>query len=146
MEIEKALKSIRLDNKEIVLPIQAYHHRWIKILQRAADDFSGGIVDNDLITITGPRRSGRTTVLYFLLDHVKKNKNLDVCYVQVDRPEVRDIIEETGLDNFIDTIISRLKKRKPLVLILDEITGLGDKWVDYVKAFWDHIERTGKKS
>ena len=90
---------------------------------------------NRIIVIKGPRRVGKTTIMYQIIDNLLKKVNpTQVLYVPFDDPKLRDF------DKLIDFYQSRILKagleKKQAYLFLDEIQYLRD-WQYHVKRYYD---------
>ena len=57
---------------------------------------------NEIVVLTGVRRSGKTTLLFQIIDDLIRNRQLDprsILFINCDEPEV------TRLDNPLDTLL-----------------------------------------
>lgn len=93
-----------------------------------------------MISITGPRRVGKSTVLKQLIRHclLKEGYAPDhLVYYQFDDPAL--FRPRFPHDRFVDTLMHDLDKRskdRPVILFLDEIQRL-DRWELFLKKYYD---------
>ena len=111
-----------------------YHGRWFNMIKRAINSFQRGECDKELLVLTGPRRVGKTTILFKLYDEFKRY----ACYINVEDSDVRRYITTHSLK---DLVIFLNKNTKRNIFMLDEITSLGQEWSRAVKELWDYLEK-----
>ncbi|MFQ6121266.1 MAG: ATP-binding protein, partial [Methanosarcinales archaeon] len=90
---------------------------------------------NRIVVIKGPRRVGKTTVMYQLIDYLLQEvKPEEILYVPFDDPKLTDI------DKIIDFYQSKILKasldEKKTYLFLDEVQYL-ENWQYLVKKYYD---------
>ncbi|MGB4579189.1 MAG: AAA family ATPase, partial [Methanoculleus sp.] len=92
---------------------------------------------NEIVVLTGVRRSGKTTLLFQIIDDLICNRQLDprsILFVNCDEPEV------TRLDNPLETLLETYRRDvyggDAAYLILDEIQTI-DGWERWVKSLYD---------
>ncbi len=92
---------------------------------------------NEIVVLTGVRRSGKTTLLFQIIDDLIRNRGLDprsILFVNCDEPEV------TRLDNPLETLLETYRRDvysgDAAYIILDEIQTI-DGWERWVKSLYD---------
>jgi len=88
------------------------------------------------VVILGPRRVGKTTVMYQTLKHLLKHQIPPdkIQWVRLDHP----LLIPLNLDHIVKSAIelSKATKEKPLYLFLDELV-YAEKWDLWLKTFYD---------
>lgn len=90
----------------------------------------------EIAIITGMRRTGKTTIMYQLIQHLIEN-DLDpknVLYVQFDHPMLKDVDVSSMLRNHREAF--GISKKEELYLFFDEVHYLQD-WASWVKSIYD---------
>lgn len=90
-----------------------------------------------IIILKGPRRTGKTTLLYQLIDHLikKGTRPANIVYISFDDIELR--IDFDSLIKLIERILkSSLKEWQLVYLFLDEVHFL-DNWELEIKRYFD---------
>lgn len=96
--------------------------------------------EKHIVTISGVRRSGKTTIMFQLIQHLKDDRKIpsdNICYVNCDTPKLMPF-QSDDLETFLlvyDELFNRDKK-KPLYLFLDEVQNI-PHWQKWVKAQYD---------
>ena len=89
---------------------------------------------NEIVVLTGVRRSGKTTLLFQIIDDLIRNRGLDprsILFVNCDEPEV------TRLDNPLETLLEAYRRDvyggDAAYIILDEVQTIDgwERWVNY---------------
>ncbi len=81
--------------------------------------------------IVGPRRAGKTTVMYQLIDHIVKEKGAEkAVYINFEDPEIK----EQGFKKVYEKV--RKIGGKGIYLFLDEIQNIKN-WEDHIRAIYD---------
>jgi len=90
---------------------------------------------NRIIVIKGPRRVGKTTVIYQMIDELlKKVDSNQILYVPFDDPNLRDF--DKILDFYQSKILKAGLDKKQTYLFLDEIQYLKN-WQYHAKKYYD---------
>jgi len=91
----------------------------------------------EIVVLTGVRRSGKTTLLFQIIDDLIRNRQLDprsILFINCDEPEV------TRLDNPLETLLETYRRDvyggDAAYLILDEVQTI-DGWERWVKSLYD---------
>lgn len=92
-----------------------------------------------ILSITGPRRIGKTTLLYQLIQRLLAEdvQPHRLIYYSFDDPAL--ITKRVKVDEFIDKVMKMILKQKdvgPTYLFLDEIQRL-ERWELYLKKYYD---------
>lgn len=116
-----------------------YHERWFKMIRNTIYSFNEGKCEKELLVLTGPRRVGKSTILFRILDEFKDS----ACYINIEDSDVRDLFN-TGY-SLKDLVITLYKETKRDIFLLDEITALKNGWADAVKELWDYMEKNSIK-
>jgi len=116
-----------------------YHERWFKMIRNTIYSFNKGKCEKELLVLTGPRRVGKSTILFRILDEFKDS----ACYINVEDSDVRNLFN-TGY-SLKDLVITLYKETKRNIFLLDEITKLKNEWADAVKELWDYMEKNSIK-
>lgn len=91
-----------------------------------------------VIMIRGPRRTGKSTIFYQLIDHLIKEQSVpyqNICYITFDDPLLRaDLLEILGVFEKMQGV--SLEGNKRIFLFLDEVHFL-DNWASLVKILFD---------
>ncbi|NAY82415.1 MAG: AAA family ATPase [Thaumarchaeota archaeon] len=101
--------------------------------------FNEGKCEKELLVLTGPRRVGKSTILFRILDEFKDSS----CYINIEDSNVRNLFN-TGY-SLKDLVITLYKETKRNIFLLDEITKLKNEWADAVKELWDYMEKNSIK-
>ena len=116
-----------------------YHIRWFKMIRNTIYSFNEGKCEKELLVLTGPRRVGKSTILFRILDEFKDSS----CYINIEDSNVRNLFN-TGY-SLKDLVITLYKETKRNIFLLDEITKLKNEWADAVKELWDYMEKNSIK-
>ncbi len=95
------------------------------------------LTTNEIVVLTGVRRSGKTTLLFQIIDDLIRNHRVDprsILFVNCDEPEV------TRLDNPLETLLETYRRDvyggDAAYIILDEVQTI-DGWERWVKSLYD---------
>ena len=116
-----------------------YHIRWFKMIRNTIYSFNEGKCEKELLVLTGPRRVGKSTILFRILDEFKDSS----CYINIEDSNVRNLFN-SGY-SLKDLVITLYKETKRNIFLLDEITKLKNEWADAVKELWDYMEKNSIK-
>lgn len=90
-----------------------------------------------VVILKGPRRTGKSTLLYQLMEYLYQSKNVpfsQICYISFDDPLLRidllDILKE------YESLHNISLSTTPIYLFLDEVHAL-PQWDSYVKLIFD---------
>ena len=98
------------------------------------------IDDKRIIQIIGPRRSGKTTLLYQLIEHLLKG-NIDsknIFYCSLDDPALCTL-SDSLLKDSLDFFLENIAKDKKKFVFFDEIHSFKG-WYTWIKSFFDRYE------
>lgn len=126
MELKNALKTIISDFHERELP---------QLTQR---DIDVPLKSNKIITLIGPRRAGKTYMLYQLMSKIKDKTN--ILYINFEDERLR--FKPNELQLIIDAYFELYpeKKEKEIYLFFDEIQE-AKEWQSFVRRLHDTITR-----
>ncbi len=96
----------------------------------------------EIVVLTGVRRSGKTTLLFQIIDDLIRNRQVDprsVLFVNCDEPEIARL--EKPLETLLETYRRDVCGGGAAYLILDEIQSI-DGWERWVKSIYDRKECT----
>jgi len=90
---------------------------------------------NRIIVIKGPRRVGKTTIMYQMVDNLLRKVNpTQILYVPFDDPKLTDF--DKILDFYQNRILKAGLEKKQTYLFLDEVQYLKN-WQYHVKKYYD---------
>lgn len=96
----------------------------------------------EIVVLTGVRRSGKTTLLFQVIDDLIRNRRVDprsILFVNCDEPEI------ARLDNPLETLLETYRRDvyggDEAYLILDEIQTI-EGWERWVKSLYDRKQFT----
>ncbi|NHI95006.1 MAG: ATP-binding protein [Candidatus Lokiarchaeota archaeon] len=101
------------------------------------------IEDNKVTCLLGPRRTGKTTMMYDLIDHLLNNgvSEKNIFFISFDNPKIRLVLQhdfDSTIRDFSNTIvrepIDRLSSK--VYIVLDEVHKLDD-WGNMLKYWQD---------
>lgn len=137
-----------MKSKEKLKEALFFHNPWWvegKVSEKLALEFKRPIINkiisffplDRIILIKGPRRTGKTTLLYQLIDHLLKNKvnPKSLLYLSFDDIELRCDLDEI-IKAFEEVTKQILKKGKRVYFFLDEVHFL-EGWQFHVKKYFD---------
>jgi len=116
-----------------------YHTRWFRMIRNTINSFNEGECEKELLVLTGPRRVGKSTILFKILDEFKDS----ACYINAENSEVRNLFNNGY--SLKDLVITLYKETKRNIFLLDEITALKNVWDEAVKELWDYMEKNSIK-
>lgn len=103
------------------------------IRRRVTDDVSKFIKNKQVVTLTGIRRSGKSTIMYQIMDELVKNgvDPKDILYVNFEDPFFAKTGDLKILDDVYQTYRESVNPDRPPYLFLDEIQNieLWERWV-----------------
>lgn len=114
------------------LPLPRYIKRDIKV--------SSDLMDEFIISITGPRRAGKTYVLFQMMDDLLRNQGIareNIFYVDLEDDRLFPF-QTTELDTLVARFqeISKIDHDQPIFLFLDEIQNI-ERWSAWVRRIHD---------
>lgn len=126
MELKNALKTIIADFHERELP---------QLIQRSINI---PLNSNKIITLIGPRRAGKTYMLYQLMSKIKEKTN--ILYVNFEDERLRFKPDELQL--IIDAYFELYpeKREEEMYIFFDEIQEV-DEWQSFVRRIYDTITK-----
>ena len=92
-----------------------------------------------ILGIVGPRRAGKTTIMYQLIQHLIKTKRVDpkqILYVSCDDPAFGDFNFQHLLSFYEENILLESIQKKQTYIFIDEIQFLDD-WALWLKRYYD---------
>jgi predicted AAA+ superfamily ATPase len=96
----------------------------------------------EIVVLTGVRRSGKTTLLFQIIDDLIRNRQVDprsILFVNCDEPEIARL--ENPLETLLETYRRDVYGGQKAFLILDEIQTV-DGWERWVKSLYDRKQFT----
>ncbi len=99
------------------------------------------LVTDEIVTLTGVRRSGKSTLLLQLIDKLIKDDipRNNTIYVNFEDPKFYNFLNMDLLDNIWESYCDYLKPRGKVYLILDEIQRITG-WENWARAKYDRKE------
>ncbi|MBI3009297.1 MAG: AAA family ATPase, partial [Candidatus Omnitrophica bacterium] len=98
------------------------------------------IENNRITAITGPRRAGKTILMYQLINWLlveSKIKPTNILYLLCDDPDFSLLLLERTFGDIIKTYLNEFStKRKKVYIFLDEVHVMED-WEKWLKKFYD---------
>jgi len=90
---------------------------------------------DEIIPLTGPRRSGKSTVLYQLMDVLEKEGVPEeaVLHINFEEPNLTPLLSTEGLDELYSTFRTHVYPEGKAYLFLDEIQNV-PSWEKWVRA------------
>jgi predicted AAA+ superfamily ATPase len=92
---------------------------------------------DEIIVLSGVRRSGKTTLLFQTIKYLVDEKNIpprNILFVNCDEPEISSL--ENSLSKVIDTYRKEVPAKGPLYLVFDEIQSI-EGWERTIKSLYD---------
>ena len=108
-----------------------FMHRWFPILDKAMKDLVTGKGSYDVLILTGPRRTGKTSLIKRLIEKYHGSR-AKFIYIVLDDYSLRRIVKNRGLKDIILKVKEELKIQEPLIIVIDEASALDD-WDVHVK-------------
>jgi uncharacterized protein len=96
----------------------------------------------EIVVLTGVRRSGKTTLLFQIIDDLIRSRQADprsILFVNCDEPEIARL--ENPLETLLETYRRDVYGGDTAYLILDEIQAV-DGWERWVKSLYDRKQYT----
>lgn len=96
----------------------------------------------EIVVLTGVRRSGKTTLLFQIIDDLIRNRRVDprsILFVNCDEPEIARL--ENPLETLLETYRRDVYGGDAAYLILDEIQTI-EGWERWVKSLYDRKQFT----
>lgn len=114
-----------------------------KIKREDLEDILEDMELNRIIQLLGPRRAGKTTMMYLIMDHLLSQgvQTRDILYLSLDDPVLQTICEHPISDP-IDRFLERIAGEDTRYIFLDEIQDI-DGWYKWLKGY--HDRKTGLK-
>jgi len=108
-----------------------------KIQREGFEDILQDMELDRIIQIVGPRRAGKTTILYLIIDHLLSRDvpSRNILYLSLDDPLLQNICENPILDP-IDRFTERIAQEGRKYVFLDEVQDI-DGWFRWLKAYHD---------
>lgn len=92
----------------------------------------------ELLIITGIRRSGKSTLMQTIIDHLSSHHSpRKIFYINLDDPLYTSVCQDSALLYEVLTLAEKLSGQKIEYLFLDEIQNV-EAWEKYVKSVYDH--------
>jgi len=138
-----------VDDKRLEKILLPYNPWWIPDTpwEKSLPDYERPIVNEVLkdlkelkqaISITGPRRVGKSTAVKHVIRHLIKKQKINpkrILYFSFDDPDV--FASEQAQRDIFDLLIKRIQKNEPLhYFFLDEIQRL-PRWELFIKKYYD---------
>ncbi|MHA1583506.1 MAG: ATP-binding protein [Candidatus Baldrarchaeia archaeon] len=120
-----------------------FMHRWFPILDKAMKDLVTGKGSYDVLILTGPRRTGKTSLIKRLIEKYHSSR-AKFIYIVLDDYSLRRIVKNRGLKDIILKVKEELKIQEPLIIVIDEASALDD-WDVHVKNIIDSFASKGIK-
>ena len=97
---------------------------------------------DEIITLTGIRRSGKSTILLQVLTELIKNNvpKINTLYINFEDPKFYNFLNIDLLDKIWESYFDYLKPKGNVYLILDEIQKISG-WENWVRAKYDRKEK-----
>ncbi|MBI5225196.1 ATP-binding protein [Candidatus Micrarchaeota archaeon] len=96
--------------------------------------------EREIITISGPRRAGKSTIMYQLMDRIaRKEKIQQVLYVNFEEPSFLPFLSTDFLEQIYDAYREKINPDKKAYLFLDEIQNV-EGWEKWVRSYYDKKE------
>lgn len=97
---------------------------------------------DEIVTLTGVRRSGKSTLLLQVIDHLIKNNipRINTIYVNFEDPKFYNFLNIDLLDNIWESYCDYMKPEGKVYLILDEVQKIGG-WENWARAKYDRKEK-----
>ncbi|MBU0646839.1 AAA family ATPase [Patescibacteria group bacterium] len=96
------------------------------------------IEEEQILSIVGLRRTGKTTILWQIIQHLIKNKNINsknILFLSFDEAL---ITSKLSLNKYLDAFLDKTKNNELKYIFLDEIQYI-DKWQHILKRYYDTI-------
>lgn len=111
------------------------------IYREKTPEIENYIHDREILILIGPRRSGKTTIIYQLINSLLKSsiKAKNILYISLDDPEITLNIKKSlfiDLFELYQEIISRELKEEKLYIFIDEIQYYNG-WEMWLKKYFD---------
>jgi len=97
------------------------------------------IEDRRIISIIGPRRTGKTTLMYQLIAFLLKDlEPVKILFFSMDDPALRqsESLFEDILKTYFEDILKRTRRKEKIYIFIDEIHFLDD-WERWLKKYYD---------
>ncbi len=138
------------NNQKIIAP--EFRRRDFRYLIKKLDE-------EKVLTIIGPRQSGKTTVVKQMIIELIEVRNVPprrVLYIQLDDVELRLLCDNNALIDVLDVYQKYIlnedinRVQQPIYIFIDEVQRI-ENWAEHVKALYDankkiHIIATGSAS
>lgn len=93
---------------------------------------------DEILIITGIRRSGKSTLMQTIINHlVKHHLPRKIFYINFDDPLYTSVCQDSALLYEVITLAEKLSSQKIEYLFLDEIQNV-EAWEKYVKSVYDN--------
>jgi hypothetical protein len=108
-----------------------------KLKRDVMDGILPELDSNRMIQILGPRRAGKTTTMYMIMDHLlRKNVNAsNILYVSIDDPMVASLCDHPIMDP-IEHFMKRISSGGRKYIFLDEVQDIKE-WYKWLKGYHD---------
>jgi predicted AAA+ superfamily ATPase len=96
---------------------------------------------DEIVALTGVRRSGKSTILLQMLTELFKNKvpRINTLYINFEDPKFYNFLNISLLDNIWEAYLDYLKPKGKIYLVLDEIQKIKG-WEHWVRSKYDRKE------
>jgi predicted AAA+ superfamily ATPase len=110
-------------------------------MPRSYSDRIGRFLDErEAITISGPRRSGKSTIMYQLMDKVAKRHAIEqTLYVNFEDPAFLPFLSVGLLEEIYDAYRENINPSKKAFIFLDEVQNI-PAWEKWVRSYYDKKE------
>lgn len=96
--------------------------------------------EREIITISGPRRAGKSTIIYQLIERTAKRESMgQTLYVNFEDPAFLSYLSLDLLEEIYDAYRQKINHSKKAYLFLDEVQNI-DKWEKWVRSYYDKKE------
>ncbi|MCX9085713.1 MAG: AAA family ATPase [Candidatus Methanoperedens sp.] len=100
----------------------------------------GQIDDERILGMIGPRRTGKTTILYQLINKILENTNPErILFFSADDPALlpfKDNLFENIIKTFFEDVLLESKRGEKVYIFIDELHFLAD-WELWLKKYYD---------
>ncbi len=100
----------------------------------------GYLKEREIITLSGPRRAGKSTIMYQLMQNIIQKEDVkQTLYVNFEDPSFLPYLKPELLENIYDAYRTNINSSKKAYLFLDEIQNI-EGWEKWVRSYYDKKE------